>query len=158
VLALAYAPDGKALAAGAFTQHVHLWDTTTWKEKALKGHKSEVRVVAYSPDGKTLVTGGVGEIKVRDAGGELRKTIKHPDTVWSVAFSPDGKAAAVGSGQPRADVKGAAELWDAVRWEQSRQWSGEAGMAASVAFSPDGKRLAAGRYDGTVELRDLDAK
>jgi WD40 repeat protein len=106
ILALAYSPDGKALAARAFTQYVHLWDTGSWKETVLKGHTSEVRAVVYSPDGKTPVTGGVGECKVRDAAGELRKTVKHRDTVRAVVFTPDGKTVAIGSGEPRADRTG----------------------------------------------------
>jgi WD40 repeat protein len=158
VLALAYAPDGRTLAAGAFTQHVHLWDTGAWKETLLKGHKSEVRAVAYSPDGKTLVTGGVGELRVWDTDGRLKRTVKHPDTVWSAAFSPDGKAIAVGSGQPGTDRNGAAGLWSVRDWSETQKWSVGGGMVASVALSPDGTRLAFGRKDGTVELHDLAGK
>lgn len=158
ILALAYAPDGKTLAAGAFTRFAHLWDTATWKEMVLKGHKSEVRALAYSPDGTTLVTGGVGEVKVWDASGELRQTVKHSDTVWAVAFAPDGKRVAVGSGEPRADLKGAVGLWDPADWSEKHRWAGCGGMVGSVAFLPDGKLLATGRYDGTVEIRDPAAK
>jgi WD40 repeat protein len=154
VLVMAYAPDGKTLAAGAFTGFAHLWDTRTWTETLLKGHRSEVRALAYSPDGKTLVTGGVGEFRVWDAGGKLRKAVKHPDTVWAVAFAPDGKTLAVGSGEPRADLAGAVGLWATDRWSEVRRWSGAGGMVGSLTFSPDGKRLAAGRFSGAVELRD----
>ena len=158
VLALAYGPDGGTLAAGSFTQHVHLWNTATWKETVLKGHESEVRAVCYSPDGKTLVTGGVGEFKVWDTAGELRKTVKQPDTVWAVAFSPGGKRVAVGRGQPRADFKGAVGLWDPSDWSEKRRWSAGGGAVRSVAFSPDGKRLAAGWESGVVEIHDHAAR
>lgn len=158
VLALAYSPDGKTLAAGAFTQYVHQWDTGTWKERVLKGHKSEVRAVTYSPDGKTLVTGGVGEFKVWDAAGELLRTEKRPDTVFALAFSPDGKRLAVGSGQPRADLKGALAVWDPADWSETRRWPGQGGMVGSVAFSLDGKLLVGGWYNGVVEFRDPSAK
>jgi WD40 repeat protein len=154
ILALAYSPDGKTLAAGAFTGFAHLRDTGTWKEQVLKGHKSEVRALAYSPDGKTLVTGGVGEFKVWDASGELRQTVKHPDTVWAVVFTSDGKWIAVGSGEPRADLKGAVGLWDPADWSEKKRWAGDGGRVGSVALSPEGKLLATGRYSGVVEIRD----
>jgi WD40 repeat protein len=158
VLVLVYAPDGKTLAAGAFTGYAHLWDTRTWKETLLKGHKSEVRALAYSPDAKTLVTGGVGEFKVWDAAGKLRKTIKQPETVWAVAFAPDGKTLAVGSGEPRADLKGAVDLWDTERWSEVRRWASAGGMVGSLAISPDGKHLAAGRFGGVIEVHDTVAR
>src|SRR5262249_38355598 len=142
VLVLAYAPDGKTLAAGAFSGCAYLWDTRTWTEQALTGHKSEVRALAYSPDGKTLVTGGGGAVKGRDAGGKLQRTVGHPDTVWAVAFAPDGRTLAVGSGEPRADLNGAAGLWDCDRWSEVRRWSGAGGMVGALAFSPDGRLLA----------------
>lgn len=150
VLALAYAPDGKTLAGGAFTQNVHLWDTGNWKESVLKGHASEVRSVAYSPDGKLLVTGGVGEARVwsADTGKHLR-SLKCEGTVWSVAFSPGGEVATA-SGNPVADSRGEVRVWNPADGTEKGRWAWRGGAVVSVTFSPDGKTLACGRYDGGV--------
>jgi WD40 repeat protein len=117
-----------------------------------------VWALAYSPDGQTLVTGGVGEFRVWDAGGALRRTVTHPDTVWALAFAPDGKLLAVGSGEPRAGPNGAAGLWDCERWSEVRWWPSGGGMVRAVAFSPDGKCWATGAASGAVEIRDRVAR
>ena len=63
VLALAFSPDGKTLAAGHDSRQsreadIRLWDVKTGAEKAtLKGHLHRIETLAYSPDGKTLASG-----------------------------------------------------------------------------------------------------
>jgi WD40 repeat protein len=58
VWAVAYSPDGKALASGSDDLAIKLWDVKTGKELAtLDGHAEWVTSVAYSPTGKTLASG-----------------------------------------------------------------------------------------------------
>jgi len=52
VMAIAYSPDGKRLAAAGIDGVVRVWDTATWTPRAsLRGHSTFVRSVAFSPDG-----------------------------------------------------------------------------------------------------------
>jgi WD40 repeat protein len=60
---------------------------------------------------------------------------------------------AVGSGEPRADLKGTVGLWNKSGWVEKRRWPDDGGMVGSVAFSPDGKVLTTGRSNGVVEIR-----
>lgn len=59
IISLAFSPDGKTLAAGAFeTGRIHLWDALTGKERGrLTGHQASVKSLAFSADGKTLASG-----------------------------------------------------------------------------------------------------
>jgi WD40 repeat protein len=62
VFAIAFAPDGKALASGGCdvdNYTVRLWEVSTGKEiRILKGYQGNVFSVAYSSDGKTVASGG----------------------------------------------------------------------------------------------------
>jgi WD40 repeat protein len=167
VTAVAFSPDGKALATGSRDNTVRLWDTASRKPlgEPLRGHKDWVSSVAFSPDGKTLATGSGDKtvrlwdtVSRRPLGEPLRG---HQDSVSSVAFSPDSKTLATGSGDKTV------RLWDtASRKPLGEPLRGHEGPVSSVAFSPDGKTLATGsgnqplvmrrgnRVDNTVRLWD----
>jgi WD40 repeat protein len=140
VYALAFSPDGKALAAGSHDHTVRLWQTRTGKElRKFKGHTQYINSVAFSPDGRVLASGGFDQtIRLWEVatGKELRK-IEARDEVTSVAFSPHGKTLA--SGSPNVLY-----LWDAATGSELRKIQGHAGAVYFVAFSADGKTLVSG--------------
>jgi RNA polymerase sigma factor (sigma-70 family) len=180
VNAVAFSPDGKALATGGVLRHIRLWDVASGGERAtLRGHTLPVVSMAFSPDGRALAlaTGGQpagfirpevgaddfppggkllndhGEVRVWDLVKREERVFfaSNSSRVWAVAFSPDGKTLASGGGD------GTVRLWDAATGKQVACWRDGAGLVKAVAFSPDGKTLAAvtEKKNAPVKLWDL---
>src|SRR5579885_1606778 len=56
--ALAFSPDGKALASGAYDNDIYLWQADSGRERRhFIGHSGPIRALAFSPDGKMLASG-----------------------------------------------------------------------------------------------------
>jgi RNA polymerase sigma factor (sigma-70 family) len=125
IAALAFSPDGKALAVrSALAPEVHVWDATAGKELAALAQGA----VATRGDGVT----------VAEASGVLTDEL---------AFSADGRRV-IGAGAKRQLV-----CWDAAGGEALWEVSLGAGQAVErFALSADGHALATLNSDGTVTL------
>jgi WD40 repeat protein len=152
-LHLAFAPDGKTLAAGTGGNDLRLYDAANGRVIATcAGHTDLVLCTAYSPDGKHLASGSFDKtVKLWDpATHRVCHTLTgHTDWVFCVAFAPDGKTLA------SAGREGSVILWDATRGQKLTLISSHPNHAICVAFSPDGKTLASSGVDGTVKLWDV---
>jgi RNA polymerase sigma factor (sigma-70 family) len=151
VYALAYSPDGKALAAGARGDLV-LLDPTTGKEQfRAEAQKRDILALAFFPDGKKVASAGVsGTVRFTDAatGKETQSLEAQREEIWGLAISPDGKV--VASWGP---VREGVQLWDAATGRGiARRAGGQ--RVASAAYSPDGKQFATGGADGRVRVWD----
>jgi WD40 repeat protein/beta-lactamase regulating signal transducer with metallopeptidase domain len=156
VFAVAFSPDGSAVATGDASGAVRVWEAATFKAKTtLVGHTAAVHGLAFSPDGKLLASGGADAvIHLWDVqkGAEIART-SGTDPVRSVVFTPDGKTLIAGGGR-------VIKLYDAATGKEVAALTpGPAGgddvpSPLAAAFSPDGKTLALAADDGTVRLRD----
>lgn len=152
IYALAWRPDGKAIALGGY-QSVRLMDAAGQVETSkLAGHADAVRALAWSKDGSILAAaGGVpgrkGEVKIWKADGTLQATISgHSDCIYGLAISPDGKTIATSSYDKLI------KLWDAATGKEIRTLKDHIDAIYALDFSPDGKRLVSGAADRSIKV------
>jgi RNA polymerase sigma factor (sigma-70 family) len=161
VQGIAFAPDGKALAAVTLNSSVLLWDPATGKPLAgSPGHQAGMRAVAFAA-GRVLLTAGYDRtIRQWDLG-------KHEPRAWvdgkhdprlilgggeiatgALAVSRNGRRLAWGG------EDGTVRLCDATTGREEMRFEGHTGHVWSVAFSADGTMLASGGADKTIRLWD----
>src|SRR5262249_54332176 len=156
--ALAYAPDGKAVAACGHDSVIRLWDTATGKElRHYQGHKDGVFTLGFSPDGKLLAAGGFGDLLVwrldAAADQEPRRLAVANGGAGALAFSPDGTLLAAAARGP------ALHVWQVDGWREVLRIDGKGGQKFphldGLAFFPDGKTLLTAEEENTIRLWDL---
>ena len=156
VESLAYSPDGKIIASGAY-QEVILWDAQTGKiRKRITGFADRVVALDFSNNGKLLATGGGaptedGEVKVFDvATGNLVFEIKngHSDTVFGVSFSPDDKMLAT------CGADKFVKTWEVPTGKLLKVFEGHTHHVLDVGWKADGKLLASCSADLTIKVWD----
>jgi WD40 repeat protein len=100
VACLAFAPDGRHLAAGMFANNIRLFDLTQPKEKtdieprALEGHQGVVYGICWSTNGRCLVSAGFDKtVRLWEFvnGQQIAKWTGHDGEVSAVAFHPLGR-------------------------------------------------------------------
>lgn len=150
VIALAFSPNGKFLAAGGFGNWVSLWKMPEGKRVRQFMVKTQrydgVRSLTFSPDGRLLAAGTRdGKIYLwQIPQGKLVDTLIADKgktmTVASLAFSPDGKKLAV-----LVEDGCWFQLWDVrmkkLIWERKYE-----ATCFSVAFTRNGRELVGAGY------------
>jgi RNA polymerase sigma factor (sigma-70 family) len=146
VMAAAFSPDGKHLAAME-QRGVVLWDVATGKEVKNFADQVNEQAVAFTPDGKTPASSGSDHvIRIRDvaSGTEIAQLKGHTDRIWDLAYAPDGKTLA------SAALDGTVRVWDVPSAVLLWQCKKEPDAPGGVRFAPDGKSLAAVLADSSI--------
>jgi WD40 repeat protein len=148
VLALAYSPDGRLLAAGS-EGLVRLWDLSVGGQAAAVGlHdlRGRVNALAFSPDGRRLA-GGDQAVQVwrLDGGRPEPESVRPGSEAWlrALDFSPDGAAVVC------LDTFGHGTVW-AAEGSAVSSWQVFGPLILKGAFAPDGRHVLSVNGDGSL--------
>lgn len=105
--ALAFAPDGRALASGGMWDHIELWEVTTGKVRTIPGTgQTFAQGVSFSCDGRTLISTRQPHLIQLWNIAELRELARltMDSDVRCLASSRDGRFVACGDADSRVRV------------------------------------------------------
>ncbi|HYT95109.1 MAG TPA: FecR domain-containing protein, partial [Gemmataceae bacterium] len=155
VLALAFTPDGEALASSGWGGEVSFWDVKRGELRfAIHAHSRDVKALALSADGNALATTDDRVVKLWDVPGrkELTALKGLRFAVRALAFAPDGRTLATGGGAKKEGAE--LKLWDVETGTARLALGGHVREILALAFAPDGRTLASGGRDRGIRLFD----
>ncbi len=157
VTAIAFSPDGDALAVARF-ETIELWSADGTKQTGvLSDLPGKVNSLAFSYDGRYLLAGtGVSGLKGeailwRIADGKIvRRYGQHRDILYAAAISPNGRFVATAGYDRRLQIS------DFDTAEIIRKINGHNGAVYDLAFDPDSKRMSTASADATIKVWRVD--
>jgi tricorn protease-like protein len=150
--ALCWSADGKQVLSGSWDGRARVWDVKSGKTVlAIKTGHNWVNAVVYSPNATKIATGGRDKdaLKIWDAKtGELFKTLKQDEQVWSLAWTSDAQRLISGSYEIR--------IFDTTTWQQIAVLEGHTDWVNAICLSRNEHFLASASADKTARLWNLD--
>lgn len=149
ILALAWSPDGRWLAAGAQDNAIHLWRPDEDQEFHMSGYETKVKELSFSHDSRWLATGGARDACVWDCAGDGPEgreplALPHSARVCAVAFQQKHGLLATAAGDNEVN------LWSPARRQPLAATAKLTAPASKLAWSPDDTLLAIGSQQGGV--------
>jgi WD40 repeat protein len=169
VNAIAFSPDGKAIAGAGNEGVMRLWDASgkelkVWKEAIYQNQN--VQDIAFSPNGKFIVVGGLVSIaRVWNREGSLTEPqakLKgmegsqdgHQGNIASVAVSPDSQLIATGSYDKTMRVwKPKSPNGELVAVAPKQE-----GVISRVVFTANSQQIVTADWEGNIAFWDLAGK
>ncbi|MBM3774955.1 MAG: hypothetical protein FJW37_07290, partial [Acidobacteria bacterium] len=157
VLAVAFSPDGRFLAAAGGQPgrggEIRIWDVERRAElRAIQGHSDAIYAVAFSPDGRELASSSYDKlVKIWDfaSGKEIRTLKDHIDAVYGLAFTADGRRLV------SAAADRTVKVWDRATGARLYTLAEPADGLNTVVLDAAAKRVAAGGQDKTIRIWSL---
>jgi WD40 repeat protein len=149
VMSVAFADDGKRVAAGEFGGVVRVWNVADGSEIIrLKCNWAAV-ALAFDHHGIRLAAGGGSEVRVWNVpGGEEQLYLPHGTVVNCVQFSPDDRSLVTGS------QDGTLRIWRGDRGLEinriPRELDAKSESRFLTRFTPDGRHIVAQASSSTV--------
>ena len=143
IVALAWSPDDRLVAAGVASGPVAILDTGTGEIKhLLSGHGFGTTSIAWTDEGTVATAGQDGRVRHWDAatGAELRCLDAGAMWVERLSVSPGGKYLAAAAGKK-------VRLWDC-NGRLVRDYTDHASTVTDIAWRPGGKELTSAAYGG----------
>jgi WD40 repeat protein len=147
VFALAWSPDGRALAASGFGPTVTIRDRETGRVRSIESGSGQHRfIIGWSGDGRRLIVGGVDEAV----------------EAWDVAVNGPGEVHKVTRPEDRSDASrmiseasrgGPIRVRGSIEWRTSWLPASDH-LALTAAFAPDGLSIVTAEVDQALRVWD----
>lgn len=150
---VAFAPDGRRLAAGDAKGNIELWDIGPGQPvRRIRAHSEQVNGLAFNPDGRLLASAGDdNQVKIWDvgSGNAVGAPLVLGDAATDVAFDPDGSTVAASGADGTVLLRDTAGSRPAHKLASDH----EAGVYA-IAFNGIRSALVTASADGTLRTWD----